>query len=199
MPKVIPEYKEAAKDRIVKAAFKIFAKKGFHATTMDDIAKEIGVSKGALYQYFKNKKELLNEIVLSYHTMFRDVLRNSFGKKDNSSITEEGSQALLEKYRLHHEMFFEVIAIAGHDPEIKQSLKNEYEKDIKLIEEYFAEQMKNGKLAPKIEANTLAQLYMAVYVGMAMKVIMGDDSVEIHRVWSKAIANMMSSSTERAL
>ena len=48
---------------------------------------------------------------------------------------------------------------------------------------------------PKIEANTLAQLYIAVYVGMAMKVIMGDDSVEIHRVWSKAIAEMMSSST----
>ena len=106
MPKVIPEYKEAAKDRIIKAAFKIFTKKGYHESTMDDIAKEIGVSKGALYQYFKNKRELLNEIVLSYHAMFRDVLRTSFGKQDNSAIGEEGSEALLKKYRLHHEMFF---------------------------------------------------------------------------------------------
>jgi hypothetical protein len=32
---------------------------------------------------------------------------------------------------------------------------------------------------------------------MAMKVIMGDDSIEIHRVWSKAIATMMSSSAEK--
>jgi AcrR family transcriptional regulator len=199
MPKVIPEYKEAAKDRIIKAAFKIFTKKGYHESTMDDIAKEIGVSKGALYQYFKNKRELLNEIVLSYHTMFRDVLRASFGKQDSATIAEEGSQALLEKYRLHHEMFFEVIAIAGHDEVIKQSLKNEYEKDIKLIEEYLLQKKQNGKLALKIEANTLAQLYIAVYVGMAMKVIMGDDSVEIHRVWSKAIASMMSSSAEKTL
>ena len=199
MPKVIPEYKEAAKDRIIKAAFKIFTRKGYHESTMNDIAKEIGVSKGALYQYFKNKKELLNEIVLSYHTMFREVLRSSFEKPDNSTIGEEGSRALLEKYRLHHEMFFEVIAIASHDQVIKQSLKNEYEKDIKLIEEYFQKQKKNGKLALKIEANTLAQLYIAVYVGMAMKVIMGDDSVEIHRVWSKAIAAMMSSSAEKTL
>jgi AcrR family transcriptional regulator len=197
MPKVIPEYKEAAKGRIIKAAFKIFTKKGYHESTMDDIAKEIGVSKGALYQYFKNKRELLNEIVLSYHTMFRDALRASFGKQDSSTIAEEGSQALLEKYRLHHEMFFEVIAIAGHDEVIKQSLKNEYEKDIKLIEEHLLKQKQNGKLALKIEANTLAQLYIAVYVGMAMKVIMGDDSVEIHRVWSKAIASMMSSSAEK--
>jgi AcrR family transcriptional regulator len=197
MPKVIPEYKEAAKDRIIKAAFKIFTKKGYHESTMDDIAKEIGVSKGALYQYFKNKKELLNEIVLSYHSMFRDVLRASFGKQDSSSIAEEGSEALLKKYRLHHEMFFEVIAIAGHDEEIKKSLKNEYEKDIKLIEDYLLQQKQNGKLALKIEANTLAQLYIALYVGMAMKVIMGDDSIEIHRVWSKAIATMMSSSAEK--
>jgi AcrR family transcriptional regulator len=199
MPKVIPEYKEAAKEKIIKAAFKIFTKKGYHQSTMDNIAKEIGVSKGALYQYFKNKRELLNEIVLSYHAMFRDVLRASFGKQDSATIAEEGSQALLEKYRLHHEMFFEVIAIAGHDEVIKQSLKNEYEKDIKLIEEYLLQKKQNGKLALKIEANTLAQLYIAVYVGMAMKVIMGDDSVEIHRVWSKAIASMMSSSAEKTL
>jgi AcrR family transcriptional regulator len=196
MPKVIPEYKVVAKDRIIKAAFKIFTKKGYHETTMEDIAKEVGVSKGAIYQYFKNKKELLNEIVLSYHTMFREVLEISFKKQDKSAIAEEGSNALLKKYRLHHEMFFELIAIAGHDEEIKKSLRNEYEKNIKLIENYFLKQKKNEKLSQKIDANTLAQLYIAVYVGMAMKVILGDDSVEIHRVWSKAIADMMSSSVD---
>ena len=197
MPKVIPEYKEVAKDRIIKAAFNTFTKKGYHDSTMDDIAKEVGVSKGALYQYFKNKKEILNEIVLSYHTMFREVLKNSFEKQNNSTIAEEGSEALLKKYRKHHEMFFEIIAIAAHDQEIKKSLRNEYEKDIKLIEEHFQKQEKNGKIFPKIDANTLAQLYIAVYVGMSMKVIMGDDSVEIHRVWSKAIADMMTSSAQK--
>jgi AcrR family transcriptional regulator len=192
MPKVIPEYKEAAKDRIIKAAFKIFTKKGYHATTMDDIAKEIGVSKAALYQYFKNKKEILNEIVHSYHTMFREVLRASFEKQSSQAMTEEGSHALLKKYRLHHEMLFELIAIAGHDEEIKQSLKTEYEKDVKLLEEFMNKLMADGKISLKIPANTLAQLYVALYIGMAMKVIMGDDSVEIHRVWSNAIAAMIS-------
>lgn len=192
MPKVIPEYKEAAKDKIIKAAFKTFTQKGYHTTTMDDIAKEVGVSKGALYQYYKNKKELLNEIVLSYHSMFRDVLKASFEKQDTTQIAEEGSHALLKKYRFHHEMLFEVIAIAGHDPEIKQSLKVEYEKDIKLLENFLQKQMETGKVKLKVEANTLAQLYVALYLGMAMKVIMGDDSVEIHRVWSNAIEAMMS-------
>jgi AcrR family transcriptional regulator len=193
MPKVVPEYKEAAKDKIIQAAFKTFTKKGYHKTTMEDIAKEIGVSKGALYQYYKNKKELLNEIVLSYHTMFREVLKTSFEKQGTTQLAEEGSHALLKKYRLHHEMLFEVIAIASHDQEIKQSLKTEYEKDIKLLEEYMQKQIEKGQIKVKIEPNTLAQLYLALYIGMAMKVIMGDDSVEIHRVWSNAIGAMMSS------
>jgi AcrR family transcriptional regulator len=192
MPKVVPEYKEAAKDKIIKAAFKTFTKKGYHTTTMDDIAKEVGVSKGALYQYYKNKKDLLNEIVLSYHAMFREVLKQAFEKQDTTQIAEEGSHALLKKYRFHHEMLFEVIAIAGHDPEIKQSLKVEYEKDVKLLEDFIQKQMDAGKVKLKTEANTLAQLYVALYLGMAMKVIMGDDSVEIHKVWSNAVAAMMS-------
>lgn len=191
MPKVVPEYKEEAKDRIIKAAFKVFTEKGYHQATMDNVAKEIGVSKAALYQYYKNKRDMLNEIVLSYHSMFREVLKASFEKQESTAIQEEGSQALLQKYRLHHEMFFELIAIAAHDQEILHTLKAEYEKDIKLLEDYFRAQMERGKLSTKIEANTLAQFYFALYVGMAMKVIMGDDSVEIHRVWSNAIANMM--------
>ncbi len=158
---------------------------------MDDIAKEVGVSKAALYQYFKNKKELLNEIVRSYHTMFREVLRATLEKQGSQSLAEEGSNALLKKYRLHHEMLFEIIAIAAHDEEIKQSLKCEYEKDIQLLKELLQNQMNKTKITFKIDTETLAQLFIALYVGMAMKVIMGDDSVEIHRAWSNAIGAMI--------
>ena len=64
MPKVVPEYKEEAKTKIIEAARTVFAKKGYHDATMDDVAKEVGVSKGALYSYFKSKEDLLKEIYL---------------------------------------------------------------------------------------------------------------------------------------
>ena len=67
MPKVVPEYKEEAKTKIVEAARIVFAKKGYHDSTMDDVAKEVGVSKGALYSYFKSKEDLLKEIYLQSH------------------------------------------------------------------------------------------------------------------------------------
>jgi hypothetical protein len=84
-----------------------------------------------------------------------------------------------------------IIAIAAHDEEIKQSLKSEYEKDADLLKELLQKQIDSGKMATKIDAETLAQLFIALYVGMAMKVIMGDDSVEIHKAWSNAIGAMI--------
>ena len=46
------------KERVINAAVKIFAKKGFYRTTVEDIAHAAGVAKGTLYLYFKDKESL---------------------------------------------------------------------------------------------------------------------------------------------
>ena len=51
------------REEIIRAAAKTFAAKGYLATTLDEIAKEIGVSKPALYYHIKNKEEILREII----------------------------------------------------------------------------------------------------------------------------------------
>lgn len=51
------------KEEIIIAAAKIFASKGYHAATLDEIAAEIGISKPALYYHIKNKEEILKEII----------------------------------------------------------------------------------------------------------------------------------------
>jgi TetR/AcrR family fatty acid metabolism transcriptional regulator len=61
------EDREAAKkrrsrdkrDRILKAAVKVFARNGFHATRVSEVAKAAGVADGTIYLYFKSKEELL--------------------------------------------------------------------------------------------------------------------------------------------
>ena len=45
--------------RIVKAAIRVFAEKGFHQARVTDIAKQAGVADGTIYLYFKNKEDLL--------------------------------------------------------------------------------------------------------------------------------------------
>jgi AcrR family transcriptional regulator len=46
------------RDEILRAATKLFATKGYHSTTMNEIAKEAEFSTGSLYNFFKNKEEL---------------------------------------------------------------------------------------------------------------------------------------------
>lgn len=55
------ELRELKRRAALKVAARIFNEKGYHATSLDEIADEIGVTKTALYYYFKNKEQLLYE------------------------------------------------------------------------------------------------------------------------------------------
>jgi len=50
---------EARRNQILDAAAKVFAAKGFHPTTIHDIAKAAGIADGTIYNYFENKTALL--------------------------------------------------------------------------------------------------------------------------------------------
>ena len=45
--------------QILEAAVKVFARQGFHQSTVAEIAKEAGVADGTIYLYFKNKDDIL--------------------------------------------------------------------------------------------------------------------------------------------
>ena len=59
--------KAAAPDKrrqILDAAVRVFARQGFHATRVSDIADEAGVAYGLVYHYFRSKDEVLNELFI---------------------------------------------------------------------------------------------------------------------------------------
>lgn len=58
-----PDNQVSRREEILVTAAKIFAAKGYHAATLDEIAAAIGVSKPALYYHIKNKQEILREII----------------------------------------------------------------------------------------------------------------------------------------
>ena len=50
------------KERIWRTALDLFAQKGFEATSVSDLAGRLGLSKGALYKHFADKRAILDEI-----------------------------------------------------------------------------------------------------------------------------------------
>ena len=59
--------------RIIKAALKVFAKKGFYNSRVSEIAKEAEVADGAIYLYFKNKDDILISV---FETEMRKMISN---------------------------------------------------------------------------------------------------------------------------
>ena len=57
------------KEQIKLKAFQTFLKYGFRSVTMDDLCKELTMSKKTLYQFFANKEELLKECIASFQAM----------------------------------------------------------------------------------------------------------------------------------
>ena len=61
-----PKWRRRAEDRpdeVLDAALKLFARNGFAATKVEDIAREAGLSKGAIYRYFPSKEDIFESLV----------------------------------------------------------------------------------------------------------------------------------------
>ena len=56
------------KDKIIEAGFNLICKKGYYNTNTAEIAKEAGVSTGIVYQYFRDKHDILIEGIKRYAT-----------------------------------------------------------------------------------------------------------------------------------
>ncbi|HHH52170.1 MAG TPA: TetR/AcrR family transcriptional regulator [Bacteroidetes bacterium] len=59
------EIRQKSKEKILDAATELFSENGFNATSINEIAKKAGISKGLVYNYFDSKYELLDEIIFS--------------------------------------------------------------------------------------------------------------------------------------
>jgi AcrR family transcriptional regulator len=187
MPKVVPEYKEIAKSKIIQAARQVFAKKGYHEAPMDDVAKEVGVSKGALYSYFTSKEDLLKEISLQSHQTLRNILSETSKCNSLEDAIEQVYTTITEKYKGNLQTHLEIISLASHDVKIRDTVFQEYQKDIEAIEAFVEEKKKKGVIRTDVDARLSAELFTSLYLGTLAKLLMGYPNEEVHDQWIKSV------------
>src|SRR5271154_3791247 len=74
MPKISEDQRQARRDQILAAAWRCFYRRGIHATSMEEIIREAGLSAGAVYLYFRGKDELILAAISTYMASLRDLL-----------------------------------------------------------------------------------------------------------------------------
>ena len=88
MPRTEEQYKdirEQKKALIKETAMELFAQKGFSGTSMSLIAKQAGISKGLIYNYFTNKEDLIKTIIIDGFKIIIDV----FDTNKDGVLTDE--------------------------------------------------------------------------------------------------------------
>ncbi|WP_332651552.1 TetR/AcrR family transcriptional regulator [Lysinibacillus sp. 54212] len=112
------------KQEILQAAAKSFSMFGYKATTMDQVAKFANVGKGTIYNFFTNKEELLQEVVIS---MIRDMKVEAEQAIDTeASFIKNAHNGLMKmlQFREQHLLFAKLIEEekAIQTPAVKQML-----------------------------------------------------------------------------
>ncbi|MDR2850159.1 MAG: TetR family transcriptional regulator [Verrucomicrobiota bacterium] len=79
---------ELTRRRIIKAALELFAEKGYERATLDDVARRIRLTKGAVYWHFKSKPELMTELVAQMTQLTGDAGNGSTVPDSLESLRE---------------------------------------------------------------------------------------------------------------
>jgi len=87
----LPTKGSKTKEKILKTSLKLFASKGYKATTVRDIAGAMGVKQSALYNHFKNKDEILETLISN---LTSSAIVTLFEGKDTQELQKQGKALL---------------------------------------------------------------------------------------------------------
>lgn len=110
------------KEKIIEAGFELICKKGYYNTNTAEIAKKAGVSTGIVYQYFKDKHDILIDALKKYgdnifYPML-DVPLKKFDKKDLSVVIRKMIKSFEMNHKLSQSAHEEIMAMAHLDKDV---------------------------------------------------------------------------------
>ncbi len=117
------------KTLIMEKALELFAETGYHATSISQIAKKAEISKGLIYNYFKSKKEILNELIITgFATIFQqfDINKDGVLTEDEFIHFIKMSFQLLHENIKHWKLFYSLML----QPQVTETFTTDYQKMI---------------------------------------------------------------------
>lgn len=175
------------KQQILEAALTCFTKKGYFKTTMDEVVKESGLSKGALYWYYKSKKELFLALFDFYmHSYIDEVTKHiSHDKTFEENLNEIGSVVfkMMESEKEHMNVFMEFMSFAVRDKDMQIKINNVYQEILNLIEKLLVENLKDKKINEE-EVFKLSSVVAVIIDGLMIYQMFGLLKVQPDNIWN---------------
>lgn len=149
------EKREQSINTLVEVALALFARQGYESTSIRAIAAEAGMSLGLLYNYFKSKDELLEEI---FRRGVQDI-HDSFRQQSGSAVSESGiEQHILQTVKLLKEKktFWRLLHGIRMQSVVVRQLMKEMSSETTFIEDRIRQNLSEAGIAqPELEAKLL--------------------------------------------
>jgi AcrR family transcriptional regulator len=179
-----PDVTEERRAQIIEAALALFTRQGYANTTVDDIATESGLSKGAIYWYFDSKHDLFQATASS--VMDKMVERSLTEIMIYDTATERlrvGARCLVDLCR-DVEGYFGLVVEFWTQSDRREEVTafwaemiNQYREAVEAI---FEAGVRNGEFK-SIDTEALAWMVMAAYDGLAAYHMMMPD-IDVARI-----------------
>ena len=135
------------KRKIFETSMKLFAKKGYDATSIEEITATVGVAKGTLYYHFSSKEEIFNFLVEEGMKLLKNSIDIKISKLDKAIDKLRAIILIQIKIITKYEDFMTIVLsqIWGHEQR-NIMCKNKVIQYIKTIEEIVQEGIEKGEI-----------------------------------------------------
>ena len=125
------------KERILETALALFAQSGYLGTSMSDIAKQLGITKGALYKHYTSKQEILDRIVERMNRMdYERAEKYEMPETEPDGFAEAYMRTPIEKIRAYSMAQFDHWTKEPFASNFRKMLTLEQYRDPKLTQLY---------------------------------------------------------------
>jgi AcrR family transcriptional regulator len=161
----------ARRAQILEAAKRCFARQGYYETKVDDIVHEAGLSKGALYWYFKSKEELLDALCDGFMKELQEEFLKASAVKglDPVHLIRDLGAGLLERVLSDPDRrltWLEHWSTAARDTKSRTKHTAAHQGWVDILVPLIKRNIKEGKLKP-VDPKKLAWGLMALFDGIS--------------------------------
>lgn len=170
------ESKERKINEILRNSLKLLAKNGYENTTIADIAKESGVSRGILHYYFSDKEDLVSKVLeYSSENIIQATIKGIRGKNAEEladNIIKESIISFKENPDFYA-FLFEMWCAARRSIKIKNELVICSAKVVNSIKKVLDESVNDGRLKiSRIKTEEMSKIFLALFNGIAFEILM---------------------------
>lgn len=167
------------RSRIFEAAVQVFARDGYHGANVGDIAKQAGVAKGTIYNYFSNKATLFQEM---YTTIEETIWAGIESQKDLAvDPIDEARKCFVfwcqvfyafgEECPLMVEVWSTACCHPGEHEEVRQCLQSTYERTQADMIVALKKGKEMGLYDPALDVDLASRMTMALFDGLLLQVL----------------------------